>query len=205
MSDISLHGMDQDLLKIAAVIAYLLGSIPFGLLITRAMGAGDIRKIGSGSIGATNVLRTGRRGLAAATLLLDAVKGVAAVLLGGFVDGDFGMLVCGVAAVVGHMFPVWLKFKGGKGVATGFGVLIAISPLSALACGAVWLVMARLVKISSVAGISAVTAAPFVVWAITGSSPLILMAAIVAVLIVIRHHANIRRLLAGTEPKIGQK
>jgi glycerol-3-phosphate acyltransferase PlsY len=103
------------------------------------------------------------------------------------------------------MFPVWLKFQGGKGVATGFGVLIAISPLSALACGAVWLVMAKLVKISSVAGISAVVAAPLFVWAITGSGQLILMAAVIAVLIIIRHHANIRRLLAGTEPKIGQK
>jgi glycerol-3-phosphate acyltransferase PlsY len=192
-------------LILPAFIAYLLGSIPFGLLITQAMGAGDIRKIGSGSIGATNVLRTGRKGLAAATLLLDAVKGAAAVLIGGYVAGDVGMLVCGVAAVVGHMFPVWLKFQGGKGVATGFGVLIAASPLSALACGVVWLVMAKLVKISSVAGISAVVAAPFFVWAITGSGPLILTAAIIAVLIIIRHHANIRRLLAGTEPKIGQK
>ena len=169
------------------------------------MGAGDIRKIGSGSIGATNVLRTGRKGLAAATLLLDATKGAAAVLIGGYEAGDVGMLVCGVAAVLGHMFPVWLKFQGGKGVATGFGVLIAISPLSALACGAVWVVMAKLVKISSVAGISAVVAAPLFVWAITGSGQLILMAAIIAVLIIIRHHANIRRLLAGTEPKIGQK
>ena len=189
----------------AAAIAYLLGSIPFGLLITRAMGAGDIRKIGSGSIGATNVLRTGRKGLAAATLLLDAIKGAVAVLIGAYVAGDVGEFVCGVAAVVGHMFPVWLTFRGGKGVATGFGVLIAANPLAALACGAVWAAVAWLVKISSVAGLSAVVAAPFLVWAITRSNPLTLMAAIVAVLIVIRHHANIRRLLAGTEPKIGQK
>lgn len=195
----------MDELILPAVVAYLLGSIPFGLLITLAMGEGDIRKIGSGSIGATNVLRTGRKGLAAATLLLDAMKGVAAVLIGIYVAGDLGALVCGVAAVLGHLFPAWLRFRGGKGVATGLGVLLAVSPLSALICGAIWALVAWLGRISSASSLTAVAAAPFVVWAVTGSRPLILMAAITALLIVIRHHANIRRLLAGTEPRIGQK
>jgi len=205
MSDISLHGMDQDLLKIAAVIAYLLGSIPFGLLLTRIAGLGDIRSIGSGNIGATNVLRTGNKGLALATLLLDGLKGAAAVWLGGFVISPEGQLVCGVAVVLGHVFPIWLGFRGGKGVATGLGVLIAANPLAGIGCCAVWAVMAKLAKMSSAAALSAFLAAPLLFWAITGSQDLILLAAIVAALVFIRHHENIRRLLAGSEPKIGQK
>lgn len=190
---------------IAAIcVGYLLGSVPFGLLLTRFAGLGDIRAIGSGSIGATNVLRTGSKRLAAATLVLDAVKGGVAVLIGVHVAGDVGALLCGVAAVLGHLFPVWLKFRGGKGVATGLGVLIAASPLAGAACCAVWLVMAKLSKISSVSGLTAFAASPALVWVITGSGRLVLMAAIVAALVFIRHHANIRRLLAGTEPRIGQ-
>jgi glycerol-3-phosphate acyltransferase PlsY len=192
------------MLFLAVAVAYLLGSIPFGLLITRAMGLGDIRKIGSGSIGATNVLRTGRKELAAATLLLDALKSVFAVLIGAEVAGSLGVLACGLAAVIGHLFPVWLGFKGGKGVATGLGVLLAASPLSAAICCAVWLTVAGLVKISSASSLTATLAAPFVVWLVTGNTYLITLAAVVAALLWAKHHQNIRRLLAGSEPRIGK-
>jgi len=195
--------MDKAMLA-AGVTGYLLGAIPFGLIITAMAGVGDIRKIGSGNIGATNVLRTGRKGLAAATLLLDALKGAAAVLIGAWL-GPMGALVGGLAAVLGHLFPVWLQFKGGKGVATGFGVLIAASPLAALATGLVWIVMARLVRISSAAALTACAAAPFLIWLIDGRMDRVELAAIIAVLVWIKHHANISRLLAGTEPRIGQK
>jgi glycerol-3-phosphate acyltransferase PlsY len=181
----------------------LLGSIPFGLLITRTAGLGDIRKIGSGSIGATNVLRTGRKELAVATLLLDALKGVFAVLIGADVAGTLGVLACGLAAVIGHLFPVWLGFRGGKGVATGLGVLLAASPLAAVGCGAIWLAVAYLTKISSASSLSATLAAPVLVWLVGGDTNLIILAVVVAVLLWAKHHANIRRLLAGTEPRIG--
>eukprot|EP01037_Dinobryon_pediforme_P010856 gene10856-10936_t len=152
--------------------------IPFGLLLTRAFGLGDIRNIGSGSIGATNVLRTGRKGLAAATLLLDALKGTAAVLIGGAIAGPPGILAGGLAAVLGHLFPVWLGFKGGKGVATGLGVLIAASPLTAGICAAIWLAMAFLTRISSASSLTATLAAPLVVWLLTGNTTLIVLAVI---------------------------
>ncbi len=187
------------------LMSYLLGSIPFGLVLTRMAGLGDIRSIGSGSIGATNVLRTGNKALAAATLFLDGLKGGAAVWLGLHVAGADGELLCGVAAVLGHLFPIWLKFRGGKGVATGAGVLLAASPLSALVCGTVWLVMAILSKISSASSLTSVAMSPLLVWLITGDKHLVLMALIIAVPIVIRHRENIRRLFAGTEPKIGQQ
>lgn len=188
----------------SVVIAYLLGSIPFGLILTRATGAGDLRKIGSGSIGATNVLRTGRRGLAAATLVLDAAKGAVAVVIGGWLEGSQGVALCGVVSVLGHLFPVWLRFAGGKGVATGLGVLLAASPLVGIGCCAVWLAVAKVVKISSAGGLSAFLAAPFLMAAISGETDLIAMAAVVTVLVWARHHSNIRRILAGTEPRIGQ-
>jgi len=187
------------------VIGYLLGSIPFGLLLTRFAGLGDVRKIGSGSIGATNVLRTGRKGLAAATVLLDGGKGVVAVLIGGAVAGLPGVAAGGLGAVFGHLFPVWLGFRGGKGVATGFGVLIAASPLVGLLAGAVWLVVAAAVRISSAAGLAAFAAAPVLAWGLDPRPPLIGLALAIALLVVARHHANIRRLLAGTEPRIGAK
>lgn len=187
----------------AIVAAYGMGSIPFGLLITRAVGLGDIRKIGSGSIGATNVLRTGRKELAVATLLLDALKGVFAVLIGAEVAGSLGVLACGLAAVIGHLFPVWLGFRGGKGVATGLGVLLAASPLSAAICGALWIAVALLTKISSASSLAATLAAPFVVWLVDGSPDLVILGAAVAVLLWAKHRANIARLLAGTEPRIG--
>ena len=191
-------------LKLAAIIGYLLGSIPFGLIVTRMAGVGDIRKIGSGNIGATNVLRTGRKDLAALTVLLDALKGAAAVLIG-MQFSPLGVLIGGFAAVIGHLFPIWLKFKGGKGVATGLGVLIAASWPVGLACCAVWLVCAKLVKISSASALAAFAAAPLLAWLIDGRADRIELSLIIAVLIWARHHANISRLLAGAEPRIGQK
>ena len=184
-------------------LGYVLGSIPFGLILTRAAGLGDVRKIGSGNIGATNVLRTGNKKLAAATLLLDGAKGAAAVLLARHFSNETAALLAGLAAVLGHMFPVWLGFKGGKGVATGYGVLIAASWQAGLLAGAVWLVMARLVRISSAAALTSFALAPVLAYVIAGRDTA-LMALAVAALVFIRHHANIRRLLAGTEPRIGQ-
>jgi acyl phosphate:glycerol-3-phosphate acyltransferase len=189
---------------LAALLGYLLGSIPFGLLLTRAAGLGDIRAIGSGNIGATNVLRTGNRKLAGATLLLDGIKGSTAVLAGLYLGGPAGVLAGGLAAVIGHLFPVWLRFKGGKGVATGFGVLIAAAPIAGLASGAVWLITARLTRISSAGALAAFAAAPVLAWALAGPEVTVLALA-VAVLVFARHRQNIARLLAGTEPRIGQR
>jgi glycerol-3-phosphate acyltransferase PlsY len=191
---------------LAIALGYLLGSIPFGLILTRLGGAGDIRAIGSGNIGATNVLRTGRKGLAAATLALDGAKGAAAVLLAAnialvHVIPTAGLWAGGFA-VIGHMFPVWLRFRGGKGVATGLGVALAACwPEGALMC-AIWLVGARVTRISSASALSAFIASPFLAWAFGGPAHAIL-ALVVASLVLARHHANIRRLLAGTEPRIG--
>ncbi|MCC6719019.1 MAG: glycerol-3-phosphate 1-O-acyltransferase PlsY [Acetobacteraceae bacterium] len=187
----------------ALLAAYLLGSIPFGLVLTRLAGAGDIRRIGSGSIGATNVLRTGRKGLAAATVLLDGGKGAAAVLLGIALAGYTVGYAAGVLAVVGHMYPVWLRFRGGKGVATGFGVLIAANPVLALACAAVWLAMAWFLRISSAAALAASALAPVFAAILQVAFPLLLCTTIVAALIWQRHRDNIARLVAGTEPRIG--
>ena len=189
-------------LLVALVVGYALGSIPFGLLLTRAAGLGDIRRIGSGNIGATNVLRTGRRGLAAATLVLDGAKGAAAVLLAaGFAGGGAGLLA-GLGAVLGHLFPVWLGFRGGKGVATGLGVLLAALPWAGLAAAATWLALARLTRISSAAALGAFAIAPVVAASVSGLAGAVL-ALIIAALVFVRHAENIRRLLAGTEPRIG--
>ncbi len=182
---------------------YLLGAIPFGLLLTRAAGLPDIRTIGSGNIGATNVLRTGKKALAAATLLLDAGKGAAAVLLASLLAGRDASLWAGLGAVLGHLFPVWLRFKGGKGAATGCGVLIAAAWPVGLAAGAAWLVAAALLRRSSLAALISFGLAPFLAWALADPGAVKLALAI-AVLVYARHHANIRRLLAGTEPRIGQ-
>ena len=197
---------DASALTIAAVacLGYLLGSIPFGLLLTRAAGLGDIRAIGSGNIGATNVLRTGNKKLAAATLLLDGVKGAAAVLAGLHFGGTNGAFAGGLASVLGHLFPVWLRFKGGKGVATGFGVLIAANPLAGIASGAVWLAVARLSRISSAGALAAFAAAPVLMW-LAGPPLLAALALCITGLVFARHHQNIRRLLAGTEPRIGSR
>ena len=191
------------LLSLAA--GYLLGSIPFGLVITRLAGTGDIRQIGSGSIGATNVLRTGRKSLAAATLLLDAGKGAAAVFLGWHLVGPNAGYAAGVLAVVGHMFPVWLGFKGGKGVATGVGVLLAANWGIALICGAIWLAVAFTIRISSASALAASAAAPVVAAVLQVPFPLLIATTLVAALIWQRHKDNIARLAAGTEPRIGKK
>ncbi|NMJ39629.1 glycerol-3-phosphate 1-O-acyltransferase PlsY [Roseomonas sp. JC162] len=188
---------------LALVGGYLIGSIPFGLLLTRAAGLGDIRGIGSGNIGATNVLRTGRKGLAIATLLLDALKGVAAVLLARWFLGDQD-LVAGTAAVLGHTMPVWLGFKGGKGGATGLGVCLAAMWPVGLACMAIWLISARVTRISSAATLIGVASAPVLALMLSDTEHA-LLALLVGILIFWKHEANIRRLIAGTEPRIGQK
>lgn len=192
-------------LLFALLAAYLLGSIPFGFLLVRLGGAGDIRQIGSGGTGATNVLRTGRKALAAATLLLDAGKGVAAVMLAAWLAGSNASYVAGVLAVVGHMFPVWLGFRGGKGVATGFGVLIAVNPLLAASCAVIWLGMAFAVRISSASSLAASAMAPVVAAFLQVPFMLLVCTTVVAGLIWQRHRDNIMRLVAGTEPKIGRK
>lgn len=193
----------------AVVIGYLLGSIPFGLLLTRLAGAGDLRKIGSGSIGATNVLRTGHKGLAAATVLLDLGKGSLAVVLGRLIAGpahaaETGALLGGLAAVVGHMFPVWLKFRGGKGVATGLGVLLAAMPAVGGIAALIWLAVAVVVRISSASALVASAAVPLLAWLLGDPPQAIATVVVIAVLVFIRHRANIARLLAGTEPRIGR-
>lgn len=187
-----------------AVIGYLLGSIPFGIVITRAMGLGDLRQIGSGNIGATNVLRTGNKPAALATLLLDSGKGAIAVLLARWLAGPDAAMVAGAAAFLGHLFPVWLGFKGGKGVATFLGTLLALDwRLGLIACAA-WALTAALTRISSLSALVAAAMTPFVALWLDGSR-MALVTAFMVVLIFIRHHANIRRILDGTEPRIGKK
>jgi acyl phosphate:glycerol-3-phosphate acyltransferase len=191
------------------LFGYLLGSIPFGLLLTRAAGLGDVRKIGSGNIGATNVLRTGNKGLAAATLLLDGLKGTAAVVLvhtllrGPAAELEALGYAAGLGAFIGHLFPVWLKFKGGKGVATFIGVLAGAHWPAALAFCAVWLGVAALTRLSSLAALVA-TAVAVIFFTVLGV-PGIAAVGIMGLLIVYAHRANIARLLDGTEPKIGAK
>jgi acyl phosphate:glycerol-3-phosphate acyltransferase len=188
----------------ALIIGYLLGSIPFGLLITRAAGLGDIRNIGSGNIGATNVLRTGRKGLAAATLFLDGFKGMAAVFIAGAAAGPIASVAAGCAAFAGHVYPVWLGFKGGKGVATFFGILIAFAWPIGLLAGATWIATAFATRYSSLAALVAAALAP-VYFAVFGLYWLIIPAAICTALIYWRHRENIGRLLKRTEPRIGDK
>lgn len=197
-----------------AIGGYLLGSVPFGLVLARLAGYGDIRTIGSGNIGATNVLRTGNKPLAAAVLILDSGKGALAVLATRAILGPDLGLVAGVGAMLGHCFPVWLRFKGGKGVATALGTLLAGAFwLGLLAC-ATWLLVAKLTRISSLAALCAVIAAP--VWGLLlsqrevlggdyASPQLVEFAVLIAVLVTYRHHANIKRLIKGTEPRIGEK
>jgi glycerol-3-phosphate acyltransferase PlsY len=187
-----------------ALFGYLLGSIPFGLILTRLAGLGDIRGIGSGNIGATNVLRTGSKTLAATTLLLDAVKGAAAVLVATWLSGRGAVLWAGVGAVLGHAFPVWLGFKGGKAVATSYGVMIAAAWPVGLCAGAVWLGIAALTRLSSLAALVSFAVAPAVA-AVLSDSTAVKLALVILVLVFARHHENVRRLLAGTEPRLGQK
>jgi glycerol-3-phosphate acyltransferase PlsY len=189
---------------IAALCGYLLGSIPFGLLVTRAAGLGDVRSIGSGNIGATNVLRTGRRELAAATLLLDAGKGAAAVLLARYFLLPDSMYVAGVAAFLGHIFPAWLGFKGGKGVATYIGVMLGLNWVVGILFCVVWLFIAWTRKYSSLAALVAAASTPAFAW-IWGSPFLAFLAGIMALFLYYKHLPNIRRLIDGTETKIGQE
>jgi len=183
-----------------AVLAYLLGSIPFGLIVTRLAGAGDIRKVGSGNIGATNVLRTGRKGLAALTLLLDLGKGAAAVLLARSYGQEM-MLVAAAAVLVGHMFPLWLRFQGGKGVATAGGVFFALSWPMGLAALGTWLAVAIVTRYSSLAALVTALLAPIYAW-LLADRPRALLVAGLALLVILRHYPNIGRLLRGEESKI---
>jgi len=188
----------------AAVIGYLLGSIPFGLLLTRLAGLGDIRRIGSGNIGATNVLRTGNKKLAAATLLLDALKGLAPVLAFNLVWGHMPAAAAAIGAVLGHMFPPWLGFKGGKGVATTLGAMLGLSwPVGAIT-GALWLALAAAFRYSSLAALLSILIGAIAAWYFV-PAPVALVINLLVPLVWARHHANIRRLLKGTEPKIGQR
>ncbi|QUT04278.1 glycerol-3-phosphate 1-O-acyltransferase PlsY [Sphingobium phenoxybenzoativorans] len=188
---------------LALLIGYLLGSVPFGLLLTRLSGGGDLRKIGSGNIGATNVLRTGKKWLAALTLLLDLGKGAAAVAIGAqIVDG--GGAMAGVMAFIGHCYPVWLRFAGGKGVATMMGVVAALYWPSGLVFAGVWLGALYLLRYSSVGGMSAAVSAPVGAFAF-GHLEFLPPFLAMALLVLWRHRANIARLMAGTEPKVGKK
>ena len=188
-----------------ALVGYLLGSIPFGLVLTKLAGTQDLRSIGSGNIGATNVLRTGRKGLAAATLLLDMAKGAGAVLLAGWIWPDQPTFpgVAAIGAFLGHLFPVWLRFRGGKGVATLIGIVAALHWPSALIVAAVWLLAFALIRYSSVAGMLAAVAAP-VSAAWFGRFDLAICFLGFALLVLWKHRANIARLAAGTEPKVGR-
>lgn len=191
-------------LTLVAVLAYLLGSIPFGILITRAMGLGDLRAIGSGNIGATNVLRTGNKTAAAATLVLDAAKGAVAVLIARALFGEDASQLAGLAAFLGHLFPIWLGFRGGKGVATFLGIMLALAWPVGLACCATWLVVAAVSRISSLAAlIAAATSAFWVFWFDRGT--ILFLVVLLTIIVYLRHAENLKRLKAGTEPKIGVK
>ena len=199
-------------LGLVAVGGYLLGSIPFGVLLTRAAGAGDVRRIGSGNIGATNVLRTGRKDLAFATLILDAGKGAAALLIArALFDNEAAAAVAGGAAFLGHLFPVWLGFKGGKGVATFFGLLLAAAWPLGLIAGATWIATVAITRISSTGALTTAVLTPvYGAWALPAlgvevAAPVVVLSVFTGLLIYIRHHENIGRLLKGAEPRIGAK
>jgi len=186
------------------LFGYLCGSIPFGVILTRMAGLGDLRTIGSGNIGATNVLRTGNKKLAALTLLADALKGTVAVVVAREVAGMEAALIAGLAAFLGHLYPVWLKFKGGKGVATYLGVLLGLAPVIVLVFAAVWLGMAKLSRYSSLAALIAAVAVPVALY-LYGQPEVAVLFVVMSVITILKHHENIRRLLAGTESRIGDK
>ena len=188
----------------AAALGYFLGSVPFGLVLTKLAGTQDIRTIGSGNIGATNVLRTGRKGLAAATLLADVLKGSVAVLAMTWWCGPDCGLIAGAGAFLGHLFPLWLGFKGGKGVATFIGVLIGLKPLVSLIFVVIWLGLAFATRYSSLSGLAATAATPVVLWGF-GEGPMAAVFVLMTILLWWKHRENIRRLAAGTEARIGQK
>jgi glycerol-3-phosphate acyltransferase PlsY len=188
----------------ALVLGYLLGSIPFGLILTRLAGLGDIRAIGSGNIGATNVLRTGNKAIAAGTLLGDGIKGTVAVLLGGAIGGLPAAMIAALAAFLGHLYPVWINFKGGKGVATYIGILAGLWWPAAIFFCAAWLATAAVSRFSSASALAASLLTPFVLWWFAGWQ-LALLTAVLSIVVWWRHRENIRRLLAGTEGRIGEK
>ena len=188
---------------VSLVFGYLCGTIPFGLILTKSAGLGDIRSIGSGNIGATNVLRTGNKKVAALTLVLDALKGTVPALLMGWLFGPQAAVLAGLAAFFGHLFPMWLGFKGGKGVATSIGVLFGLFWPLGLIFIAVWIVMAGLFRISSLSALTASLLSPVAAWGV-GRSDLILPAAIMGAAVFITHRANIARILKGEEPRIGK-
>lgn len=198
-------------LGLVAIGGYLLGSIPFGVILTRAAGAGDVRNIGSGNIGATNVLRTGRKDLAIATLILDAGKGAVALLIARYLFGEVAGAIAGGAAFMGHLFPVWLGFKGGKGVATFFGLILSACWPLGLMAATTWLIVAFALRYSSLAALVAAALTPLYalmplpMLGLPAPAPILVLAIFTAVLIYIRHHENIARLLKGAEPKIGAK
>jgi glycerol-3-phosphate acyltransferase PlsY len=191
-------------LPVALVIGYLFGSIPFGLILTRLAGTQDLRSIGSGNIGATNVLRTGRKGLAAATLLGDALKGTAAVVVSGYLGGPNAAMLAGLGAFLGHLFPVWLKFRGGKGVAVYIGVLLGLFWPSAVFFCLVWLATAFASRYSSLAALVASVLTPIMLWAF-GHTALAALFVLLTLLLIYMHRENIKRLRVGTESKIGAK
>jgi glycerol-3-phosphate acyltransferase PlsY len=192
------------LLPVALIFGYLLGSIPFGLILTRFAGTADLRSIGSGNIGATNVLRTGRKGLAAATLIGDMLKGTVAVIIAGYYGGPDAAMLAALGAFLGHLFPVWLNFKGGKGVATYIGVLLGLLWPAALVFCALWLATAATSRYSSLSALVASFVTPILLWGF-GHLALAALFAVLTLLLFYMHRENIRRLLAGTEGKIGQK
>ena len=194
----------QGMLLLTALLGYLLGSIPFGILVTRAMGLGNLRQIGSGNIGATNVLRTGNKRAALATLVLDGGKGAVAVLIARWLLAEDAAQVAGLAAFLGHIFPVWLGFKGGKGVATFLGVLLALNWMIGLAVCGTWLLVAVVGRVSSIAALFATASSGLWILGLTDGS-LLVLALVLTVLIYIRHSENLKRIKAGTEPRIGQK
>jgi glycerol-3-phosphate acyltransferase PlsY len=191
-------------LPVAFIIGYLLGSIPFGLLLTKLAGTQDLRSIGSGSIGATNVLRTGHKGLAAATLLLDALKGTAAVVISGYFGGPDAAMLAGLGAFLGHLFPVWLKFKGGKGVAVYIGILLGLFWPAAIVFCLIWLAMAFSFRYSSLAALVASFVTPLFLWWF-GHPALASLFVVLTLLVFYAHRENIKRLQSGTESRIGQK
>jgi glycerol-3-phosphate acyltransferase PlsY len=195
---------DPLLLLLTVILAYLLGSVPFGIVVTRAMGLGDLRQIGSGNIGATNVLRTGSKGAALATVLLDSAKGGVAVLIARALMGEDAAQLAGLAAFLGHLFPVWLGFKGGKGIATFLGILLALAWPVGLAACATWLVTALVTRTSSIAGlVAAASSGVWLFWFLEGR--ILILVFLLTVLVYLRHTENLKRIKAGTEPRIGAK
>lgn len=187
-----------------AVLGYLMGSIPYGMVLARVMGLGNLRDIGSGNIGATNVLRTGNKKAAALTLLLDAAKGAVAVLLARYYAGEDAAQLAALMAMLGHCYPVWLKFKGGKGVATFLGIMLALAWPVGIGCCLAWLVSVAATRISSMGALAAASVSTILL-VVLGFGYMLLLGIILTILLYVRHHANIKRIKAGTEPKIGQK